>query len=193
MTSHVEMSDLDALIKAVDAAGAITVAVMVSSVDGRATVNGRVGDLTGHSDQKLLLGVRELAAAVVVGAATVRAEGYDQLLDDAAQARRRERGMAPEPELVPVDKDGPGVAAIWKDLRARHPDSLIVCEGGPTVLGLVVGAGLLDELVLSVSPKIIGGDGEKRVIEHAEPLRVELELLTVANADGSLFLRYGVR
>lgn len=193
MTSPHEMSDLDGLIAGVGAAGAIAVAVMVTSVDGRATVKGRVGNLTGESDQKLLLGLRELASAVVVGAATVRAEGYGRLLDRAAQARRGKRGMAPEPELVPVDKDGPGVTAIWKDLRGRYADGLILCEGGPTILGLVAGAGLLDQLVLSVSPKIIGGDGEKRVIEHAEPLRVELELLTVANADGSLFLRYGVR
>ncbi len=72
---------------------------MVSSVDGRATVDGRVGDLTGAADQKVLLGVRELAAAVVVGGNTVRAEGYDRLLDDDARPRKA-RGLHAEPELV---------------------------------------------------------------------------------------------
>ncbi len=187
------MSDLDALIAAVGSAGAITVAVMVSSVDGRATVDGRVGDLTGDADQKVLLGVRELAAALAVGAGTIRAEGYDQLLDDAAQARRSERGLPPEPELVPIDRAGPGVTAIWEQLRGRYPDGLIVCEGGPTVLGLIVAAGLLDELILSVSPKLIGGDNEKRIVEHHEHLGVELELLQVASAEAALFLRYGVK
>jgi riboflavin biosynthesis pyrimidine reductase len=193
MSEPVGMSELDSLIAAVGDAGAITVAVMVSSVDGRATVDGRVGDLTGDADQTLLLGVRELASAVVVGATTIRAEGYDQLLGDAAQSRRRERGLAPEPELVPVAKDGPGVPAIWKQLRERYPDGLLVCEGGPTVLGLVVAEGLLDQLLLSVSPKLVGGDHEKRVIEHAEHLGVELELLQVASAGSSLFLRYGLK
>jgi riboflavin biosynthesis pyrimidine reductase len=193
MTRTIDMSDLDSLLAAVGTAGAITVAVMVSSVDGRATVNGRVGDLTGDADQKVLLGVRELAAAVVVGATTIRAEGYDQLLDDAARSRRKQRGQAAEPELVPVAKAGPGVTAIWKELRAKYPDGLLVCEGGPTVLGLVVAAGLLDQLLLSVSPKLVGGDQEKRVIEHAQQLGVELELLQVASAGSSLFLRYGLK
>jgi riboflavin biosynthesis pyrimidine reductase len=193
MSEPVGMSELDSLIAGVGDAGAITVAVMVTSVDGRATVDGRVGDLTGDADQKLLLGVRELASAVVVGATTLRAEGYDQLLDEAAQARRRERGLPPEPELVPVAKDGPGVPAIWKQLRDRHPDGLLVCEGGPTVLGLVVADGLLDELLLSVSPKLVGGDQEKRVIEHSEHLGVELELLQVASGGSSLFLRYRLK
>jgi riboflavin biosynthesis pyrimidine reductase len=193
MTGTIDMSDLDSLLAAVGAAGAITVAVMVSSVDGRATVNGRVGNLTGDADQKVLLGVRELAAAVVVGATTIRTEGYEGLLDEAAQERRRQRGLPPEPELVPVSKDGPGVTAIWKELRVKYPDGLIVCEGGPTVLGLVVAAGLLDQLLLSVSPKLVGGDQEKRVIEHAQQLGVELELLQVAGAGSSLFLRYGLK
>jgi riboflavin biosynthesis pyrimidine reductase len=193
MTRTIDMSDIDSLIAAVGSAGAITVAVMVSSVDGRATVDGRVGDLTGDADQKVLLGVRELAEAVVVGATTIRAEGYDQLLDETAQSRRKERGLAPEPELAPVAKAGPGVTAIWKELRDRYPDGLLVCEGGPTVLGLVVAAGLLDQFVLSVSPKLVGGDHEKRVIEHAQQLGVELELLQAASAGSSLFLRYGLK
>lgn len=193
MSDQVKMSDLDSLVGAVGDAGAITVAVMVSSVDGRATVGGRVGDLTGKSDQKLLLGIREQASAVIVGATTIRAEGYEQLLDKSAQARRSGRGLAPEPELVPVSKDGPGVTEIWKQLRTRYPEGLLVCEGGPTVLGLVVAAGLLDQLVLSLSPKIVGGDQEKRIVEHSGLLGVELSLLQAANADGSLFLRYGVK
>src|SRR5579884_2857286 len=92
--------DIPSFLEPLETAGPITVAVMVTSVDGRATVAGRVGELTGKADQQVLLGAREAAAAVVVGGRTVRAEGYEGLLGDDAQQRRRDRGLPPEPELV---------------------------------------------------------------------------------------------
>lgn len=49
---------------------------MVSSVDGCAVLDGRVGALTGPADQRLLVVLRSLADVLLVGAATVRAEGY---------------------------------------------------------------------------------------------------------------------
>jgi hypothetical protein len=54
---------------------ASTVAMMVTSVDGRATIDGRVGELTGKPDQRVLLGLREHAAAVVIGSGTKDAGG----------------------------------------------------------------------------------------------------------------------
>jgi riboflavin biosynthesis pyrimidine reductase len=78
---------------------------MVASVDGATTIGGRVGRLTGPADQKLLRRLREEADAVLVGAATVRAEGYSTLLRPEARERReRERGAA-EPLLVVVSRD----------------------------------------------------------------------------------------
>ena len=61
---------------------------MVTSVDGGTTLNGRVGRLTGPADQELLRRLREEADAVLVGAATVRAEGYSRLLRDEVRERR---------------------------------------------------------------------------------------------------------
>ncbi|CAM3379019.1 pyrimidine reductase family protein [Nocardioides dubius] len=49
---------------------------MVSSVDGAATMGGRVGTLTGPADQVLLRVLRSLADVLLVGAGTVRGEGY---------------------------------------------------------------------------------------------------------------------
>ena len=183
---------IPAFVESLTNAGAITVAVMVSSVDGRATVGGKVGDLTGSADQQVLLGAREHAAAVVVGATTVHVEGYEGLLDDEAKARRRERGLPAEPELVPFSRESPPMDELWRQLRERHPDGLIVCEGGPTVLGLVVEHGLLDQLVLCLSPKIVGDDLQKRVLAHAAPLDANLRLLALATHDSFLFLRYGL-
>ncbi len=171
----------------------LTVAVMVSSVDGRATVGGHVGDLTGPADQRVLLGMRELAAAVVVGGRTVRVEGYEGLLGDEAKARRAARGVPPEPELVVFTRASPPLPELWQELRRRHPQGLIVCEGGPTLLGMVVAHGLLDQLVLGISPQIVGDAGQKRLLEHGGALDIDLELRSGVSSDGFLFLRYGVR
>lgn len=209
MSDHTEIS---ALIAPLQTAGPLTVAVMVTSVDGRATVNGRVGDLTGDADQQVLLGVREFAAAIVVGGTTVRNEGYEQLLGDEARARRRARGLEPEPEFLVMTRSAaglppnakpvsapegeggkPDMKAVWDEIRARHPDGLIVCEGGPGLLTQLAEQGLLDQLVLCISPRLVGGDG-KRLIEPSgstEGFPVALEPLAVATAENFVFIRYG--
>lgn len=74
---------------------------MVASVDGAATLDGRVGTLTGPADQHLLLLLRAMADVLVVGAGTLRAEGYGALTVDPALAPlRRLEGMRPAPRLV---------------------------------------------------------------------------------------------
>ncbi|MEJ7788066.1 MAG: dihydrofolate reductase family protein [Solirubrobacteraceae bacterium] len=71
-------------------------------VDGATTIAGRVGALTGSADQTLVRRLRAEADAVLVGAQTVRAEGYGALLGPEDRRRRtRERG-APEPLLCIV-------------------------------------------------------------------------------------------
>lgn len=74
---------------------------MVSSVDGAATLDGRVGSLTGPADQQLLLLLRALADVLVVGAGTIRAEGYGPLTvgPDLAELRAG-TGQSPAPRLV---------------------------------------------------------------------------------------------
>lgn len=185
--------DVPSFLEPLAQAGPITVAVMVSSVDGRATVGGRVGGLTGGADQQVLLGVREQAAAIVVGGNTVRAEGYEGLLDDDAKQRRQARGVPAEPELVVFTRASPTPSELWGQLRERHPDQLIACEGGPTLLGLIVERRLLDQFVLCVSPQIVGDDSQKRILSHAGALDVKLELLGAATVENFLFLRYGLR
>ena len=184
--------DIESFLAPLRGAGPLTVALMVSSVDGRATIAGRVGQLTGEADQRVLLGAREAAAAVIVGASTVAAEGYDRLLDDEARARRQAHGMTSEPELVSVSRSGPPPAALMADLRERHPDAPLVCEGGPHLLGLMVSERLIDQLVLGISPLLVGDDSQKRLLELEQPLGIELELLDLARSDDHLFLRYGI-
>lgn len=76
---------------------------MIASIDGAATRDGRAGALGNPTDQHLLAGLRELADVVMVGAGTIRAEGYGgPLIGPAAQARRRAAGLPAHPRLAIV-------------------------------------------------------------------------------------------
>jgi riboflavin biosynthesis pyrimidine reductase len=84
------------------------------------------------------------------------------------------------------------------ELRARLGVRTVLCEGGPHLGAQLLAAGLLDELFLSLAPKLAGGDevtGESlRILAGAafdDPL--ELELLSVLEHESHLFLRYGLR
>ncbi|WP_067484451.1 pyrimidine reductase family protein [Actinomadura hibisca] len=70
----------------------------------------------------------------------------------------------------------------------------MLCEGGPRVLDQLVTAGLLDELCLTVSPMLVGGDAF-RILNGppaADPLRLRLTRL-LRDEDDFLFLRYANR
>lgn len=76
---------------------------MVTSADGAATFHGRVGPLTGPPDQQVLLTLRALADVVVVGAGTIRAEGYGgPLVPESWQRWRVASGRKERPRLAIV-------------------------------------------------------------------------------------------
>src|SRR5205807_4256968 len=71
---------------------------MVETADGRATIAGRSGAVSGPADRELFHALRASCDGVLVGAGTVRAERYGRMLRDASLRELRERhGMAPEP------------------------------------------------------------------------------------------------
>lgn len=66
------------------------------------------------------------------------------------------------------------------------------CEGGPTLHGTLVAQGLLDELVLTMAPRLVGG-GVSRRITAGDALTDEYPMtLTglVQDDDGSLFMTW---
>lgn len=76
---------------------------MVSSVDGAATMGGRVGTLTGPADQVLLRVLRSLADVLLVGAGTVRGEGYGPVrCSPAAVSTRADAGQLRAARLAVV-------------------------------------------------------------------------------------------
>lgn len=93
---------------------------MITSLDGAATVEGRSGKLGSPADQDLMKRLRMQADVVVVGAGTVRTEGYGAtLLDAAAQAWRRERGLAPHPRFAVVTRSLDLPAKFFADPPVR--------------------------------------------------------------------------
>jgi riboflavin biosynthesis pyrimidine reductase len=87
--------------------------------------------------------------------------------------------------------------AALAELRERFSVGLLQCEGGPHLNAQLLAAGLVDEMFLSLAPKLAGGDPASgaglRILSGAEldpPL--ELELLGVLESNYYLFLRYGV-
>ena len=78
---------------------------MIASVDGAASLQGRSGALGGPADKALFATLRSLADVVLVGAGTMRAEGYGPArLSDDARARRRDWGLAPVPPIAVITR-----------------------------------------------------------------------------------------
>lgn len=76
---------------------------MVVGLDGSTTISGRSGDLGGRADALAFRRLRDATDAILVGAATVRAEGYGPgTVDAVRRAARQERGLAPHPRIVVI-------------------------------------------------------------------------------------------
>lgn len=67
---------------------------------------------------------------------------------------------------------------------------VVLCEGGPSLMGQLIAAGLVDEMALTVSPMLVSGEAPR--ISHgpgAEP-PLDMRLDRVLYGDRSLFLRF---
>src|SRR5690349_12478936 len=98
--------DDDALIRcyATDARGRQCVRLnFVASIDGAATHAGLSGGLSAEADKRVFDILRRLCDVVLVGAGTLRAEGYGAMvLDRASVEWRRANGLADQPVFAIV-------------------------------------------------------------------------------------------
>lgn len=97
---------------------------MVSTIDGRAALDGSTRRLGGPADLEMLLELRVLADAVLIGAGTVRAEGYGRLMRSEARRKRREAaGLAADPVAVMVSR---GLDVPWDAGLFAAPDQPVL-------------------------------------------------------------------
>ncbi|QNE46927.1 pyrimidine reductase [Glaciihabitans sp. INWT7] len=160
---------------------------LVASVSGSAAGGDATSEtLTNRADRKILGVIRRDSDVVLVGAASVRAEGYQLprtaplaivtstgdlgghrltvhpdrfipfVLCPAAVAEVAKTAL-PSAEIVVVP-DAAGRMSAVDIVSALRLRGLrrIVCEGGPSLAAQMLEAGLVDELCLSTSP-IVGG------------------------------------
>lgn len=211
---------------------------VVSSLDGASDVGGASAPLSSPADQRLLGLLRMRCEALLVGAGTIRAEGYGPIVLPEPHRRWRLAHGLPEHLTVVVvsgslrlDPAAPaftaaptrpvvltvaGAPAATRDGLAAHADVLeagtgrvalpaaiallhrrglrqILCEGGPTLLGDLTTAGLVDEVCLTVSP-MLAGPGAQRVVAGTAGIPAtappRMSLRHVLSGGDHLLLRY---
>jgi riboflavin biosynthesis pyrimidine reductase len=77
-------------------------------------------------------------------------------------------------------------------LRERHGVRTVMCEGGSVLAGALLREHLVDELFLSVAPKLAAGTGPTLVTSTPLEPPAAMGLLSVHESGGHLFLRYRV-
>jgi riboflavin biosynthesis pyrimidine reductase len=194
---------------------------MIASIDGATAVAGLSGGLGGPADQALFAVLRSQADVVLVAAGTIRAEHYGPLklpvavisrscrLDwdspfftaaiaptiviTVAEAPASERKKAADLAEVIVAGERDVDLAVALGAMAERGYARVLAEGGPTLNGQLAAAGLLDELCLTLSPLLAGGDAKRILAGPALGSGPAWRLRSLCEQDGFLFLRYRPR
>jgi riboflavin-specific deaminase-like protein len=204
---------------------------MVSSLDGKATLDWRTQGLSSDVDRRVFHLLRTQADAVMVGAGTARTERYGRMTksDELRQIRSNE-GLVPDalavivsgrldlPPDLPLLNDpeqrvvvvtaseetlpgltgdveyarvGDDLPRLMAYLQEEHEVRSVLCEGGPTLNSFLFAADVVDELFLTLNPKVLSGSAAltivagRELVEPAEPA-----LVSVAEANGELYTRW---
>ncbi len=110
---------------------------------------------------------------------------------DSDPARRAE--VAERADVLVCGDDDIDYGQVRRALADRGL-TRVLCEGGPTILARLLVTGELDELCLSLTPRV-AGPGAGRIVAGApwpDGPR-ELGLTSLLEEDGALFLRYSAR
>ena len=134
---------------------------VATSLDGRVAVPDRRW-VSGEESRRLVHELRAASDAVAVGMGTVRADAPQLDAREVAvprgQPRRLAFGRGPLPAGSELElRTGP----LDDELAALAADGVqsLLLEGGPTIAGSFLEAGLVDKLLVFVAPVLAGGDG----------------------------------
>jgi riboflavin-specific deaminase-like protein len=179
-------------------------AVLVGAGTVRAERYGRLVRDEAHRRLRAARGLAAQPLACLVSASLDLAPDIPLLADPAARIAvltpspaGQLPGAAAPVEYVRAAREGVlDLPAALAELHTRLGVRTLLCEGGPHLNGQLFAAGLVDELFLSLAPKLAGGGlagASPRIIAGPElnpPL--ELELVGVLESESQLLLRYRV-
>jgi len=181
---------------------------MVASIDGSTVIDSNSRALSSKTDQEVLLTLRDLADVLLVGAATVRIEGYGPPrkpgqrvgvvsrtgnVDVTSTLFTSGAGFLIIPEDAPptsVNAVRAGVGEVdFAGALGQLTADFVQAEGGAQLNGALSTADVIDEINLTISPQLAGGDGP-RVTSGSVQMSRRMRLAHVLEDDGFLFTRY---
>jgi diaminohydroxyphosphoribosylaminopyrimidine deaminase/5-amino-6-(5-phosphoribosylamino)uracil reductase len=131
------------------------------TLDGRlAAAGGDARWVSGEESRRRVHELRAASDAVAVGMGTARAD--EPRLDARGvnavqQPRRLVFGQGPLPDGSDLELVSGALDEELARLAGEEVQSLLL-EGGPTLAGSFLRAGLIDKLLLFIAPKVVGGD-----------------------------------
>jgi riboflavin-specific deaminase-like protein len=100
-------------------------------------------------------------------------------------------GLAAQVEVVSLDPGELTLTTMMRRLRAAYDVRTLLCEGGPTLFGALLQEDLVDELFLSLAPKLTGGGNAPAISSGSELAELRnLSLVWVLELHDALYLRF---
>lgn len=100
-------------------------------------------------------------------------------------------GVAAQVETVILDPGEMTMTTVLRRLRSEYDVRALLCEGGPTLFSGLLQENLMDELFLTIAPRLTGGGSDPTVTTGPGLQKpAELDLAWVVERDSTVFLRY---
>jgi riboflavin biosynthesis pyrimidine reductase len=163
---------------------------MISTADGAVSLEGNSALLGGPTDREIFLHLHRSGDSVLVGAETVRQDGYSPLPAHQVLVVMSESGdLGRNSAALLAAGNTRIVSGDVRDVVADLPGRVCVLEGGPSLNAQMLAADLVDEICLTIAPRFVSGSSQ-RIATGPLALREPWRLAHVGTDDGFVFLRY---
>ncbi len=103
-------------------------------------------------------------------------------------------GVKAQVEIVSLDPEDVSLAGVLRRLRGDWGIELLLCEGGPRLFSSLLYDRVVDELFLTLAPKLTGGGAGPTITSGPElPEPAELMTLWLLERAGTVYVRYGLK